>query len=65
MASDPLFIVVALAVLGVAAILLMGIGNFGKGGDPKTSNKLMKWRIGAQFVAVILILLFVLIRRGG
>lgn len=65
MASDPLFIVAAIAVLGVAAILLIGIGNFGRGGDPKTSNKLMRWRIIGQFIAVALILLFVAIRRGG
>ncbi|KAA9007129.1 twin transmembrane helix small protein [Histidinibacterium aquaticum] len=65
MANDPLFLVAAAAVLGVAVILFMGIGNFGKGGDPKTSNKLMRWRIIGQFIAVALILIFVLIRRGG
>lgn len=65
MTRDPLFLVMAVSVLAVAAILLLGIGNFAKGGDPKTSNKLMKWRIIGQFVAVALILLFVTIRRGG
>jgi len=65
MASDPLFLVAAAAVLGVAVILLLGIGNFGKGGDPKTANKLMRWRIIGQAIAVALILLFVLVRRGG
>ena len=65
MTRDPLFLVVAAAVLIVAVILLLGIGNFARSGDPKTSNKLMKWRIIAQFIAVALILLFVTIRRGG
>ena len=65
--QDPLFIVVAIAVLVVAGILLTGIGGFAKGGDfnRKHANKIMRWRIYAQAVAVVLILLFVLIRRGG
>jgi preprotein translocase subunit SecG len=65
MLSDPLFIVVAVAVLIVLFILLLGIGGFAKGGDfnKKYANKIMRARILAQFVAVILILLFVLIRR--
>ncbi|EAQ07795.1 twin transmembrane helix small protein [Yoonia vestfoldensis] len=65
MANDPLFWLVAVAVLLVLGILLLGIGSFGKGGDfyRKNANKIMRWRIGAQFVAVILIVLFVY-RRG-
>jgi len=67
MLSDPLFIIVALACLGVAVILAMGIGTFGKEGrdNAKRANKLMRWRIIAQFVAVLLILGFVYIRRQG
>ena len=65
MADDPLFFVMMLALVVVVVILAIGIGNFGKGGDPKTSNKLMRWRIIGQFIAVALILIFVLIRRGG
>ena len=67
MFQDPLFIVVAIAVLIVAAILLTGIGGFAKGGDfnRKHANRIMRYRIYAQAVAVVLILLFVWIRRGG
>ena len=67
MLSDPLFIVVALAVLLVAGILLVGIGGFARGGEfnKKHANRIMRYRIYAQFAAVVLILLFVLIRRGG
>ncbi|NIZ08188.1 twin transmembrane helix small protein [Pseudooceanicola sp. HF7] len=65
MANDPLFLVAGGAVLLVAVILMLGIGNFAKGGDSKRSNKLMQARIIAQFLAVVLILLFVLIRQGG
>ncbi|WP_019956655.1 twin transmembrane helix small protein [Yoonia vestfoldensis] len=67
MANDPLFWLVAVAVLLVLGILLLGIGSFGKGGEfyRKNANKIMRWRIGAQFVAVILIVLFVYLRGQG
>ncbi len=67
LANDPLFIVVGIACLVVLGILLTGIGGFAKGGDfnRKHANKIMRWRIYAQFIAIVLILLFVLIRRGG
>lgn len=64
MASDPLFLLVALAVFIVLGILMFGIGTFGKGGDfnKKHANRIMRWRIGAQAVAIALILLFVFLR---
>jgi len=67
MANDPLFIIIAIVMAGVVLILLFGIGSFAKGGDfnKKYANKAMRWRIMAQFVAVVLILLFVWIRGKG
>ena len=69
MLNDPLFIIAALACAGVAIILIMGISTFGKEGldNAKRANKFMRWRIIAQFIAVVLILLFVYVRRqmGG
>ena len=65
--QDPLFIVVAIACLVVLATLLTGIGGFAKGGDfnRKHANRIMRWRIYAQFIAIGLILVFVRVRRGG
>ncbi|MEM9581343.1 MAG: twin transmembrane helix small protein [Pseudomonadota bacterium] len=64
MLQDPLFIVMALAILLVLGILMVGIGGFAKGGEfnKKHANRIMRYRIYAQFVAVALILLFVYIR---
>ena len=61
MAQDPLFIIVILAMAAVAIILMIGIGGFGRGGEfnRKYANKLMRLRIFAQVIAVLLILLFV------
>lgn len=65
MLNDPLFILVAIAVTAVAAILLYGIGGFGVGSDGKKANKVMQARLFAQLIAIALIMLFVLLRRGG
>ncbi|HKK97128.1 MAG TPA: twin transmembrane helix small protein [Marivita sp.] len=64
MTNDPLFIIAVIACLAVVAVLLFGIGSFAKGGEfnKKYANKAMRWRIIAQFGAVVLILLFVWLR---
>lgn len=67
MFQDPLFIVVVVAVATVAIILLTGIGGFARGGEfnKRHANRIMRYRIYAQAVAIALILLFVYLRRGG
>jgi hypothetical protein len=56
-----------LVTLGVLAWGVIGFGSKGREGveGARFSNKLMRWRIIAQFAAVILILLTVLATRGG
>lgn len=67
MINDPLFILAAVACLGVLVILAIGIGSFGKGGEfnRKHANRLMRYRLAAQFVAVILIVGFAYMRSKG
>jgi len=67
MLNDPLFILVAIACIGVVLILARGLSYFGKGGAEaaKKSNKMMQYRIAAQFVAVLLVILFVWMRGGS
>lgn len=67
MRDDPLFYVVAGACLLVLVILMTGIGGFAKGGEfnRKHANRLMRWRIYAQFVAVALLIGFVWLRSKG
>ena len=66
MEDDPLFLVISAVMLAVVGILVFGIGSFGVGGDfsRKYSNKMMQWRIIAQFLAVVLIL-FLVWARGS
>ena len=64
MTKDPLFITVAIACLAVLAVLLFGIYSFGRGGEfnRRNGNRLMRWRIIAQAVAIALVVLFVWLR---
>lgn len=65
---DPLFLFAAFACLVVLIVLTIGIGGFAKGGEfnRKHANRLMRYRIIAQAVAVILIVLFAYLhQRGG
>ena len=65
--SDPLFLLVVIAVLIVLGILMFGVGSFGRGGDfnRRNANKIMRWRVIAQAVAIALVLLYVFLRRQG
>lgn len=67
MDKDPLVIIATLACIAVAAILALGIASYAKGGEfsKKYSNKLMRYRIVAQFVAVLLILAVIAVRNAG
>jgi len=67
MFSDPLFAFATIACLVVLAILLFGIGTFAKGGEfnRRNANRIMRWRLGAQFVAVVIIVAFAWLRSKG
>lgn len=67
MTKDPLFLIAAFACLAVLVILMIGIGGFAKGGEfnRRHANRLMRYRVIAQAIAVALILAFVLLRGRG
>lgn len=47
-------IILPIAVGAVALVLLLGLFNMMRGGSPDRSQKLMRWRVLLQFVAIIL-----------
>ena len=47
---------VPVAVGVVFVVLLLGLWNMLRGGSPNTSQRLMRMRVVAQFLAIILIL---------
>jgi hypothetical protein len=48
--------IVPVAIGSVAVVLLFGLGNMLKGGNPNTSQKLMRLRVVLQFVAIVAIM---------
>jgi hypothetical protein len=67
MLQDPLFIIVSVAVLAVGGVLMVGIGGFSRGGEfnRKHANRVMRYRIAAQAVAIVLIVIFVVFHKMG
>ncbi len=56
-------IIMGVALGAVVLVLLLGLVNMMRGGSTNTSQRLMRWRVGLQFVA-ILVTLLVLYFRG-
>jgi NADH:ubiquinone oxidoreductase subunit H len=56
---------VPIAVAAVAIVLVMGLVNMMRGGDPNTSQKLMRWRVGLQFVAIVIIVIAIYYKANG
>jgi Hypoxia induced protein conserved region len=54
-----LYHLTTLAVLAVLVVLILGLWNLTRLGNPNFSQKLMRWRVGLQFVAIVIIMLFV------
>lgn len=46
-----------IAVGAVLVVLLMGLANMFRRGSANTSQKLMRWRVGLQFLAIIVLML--------
>ena len=45
-----------LAVLLVVIVLIAGLWNMLRGGSSNRSQTLMRWRVGLQFVAIIVLM---------
>jgi hypothetical protein len=48
--------VIAVALFAVAAVLMLGLLNMARGGSANRSQLLMRWRIGLQLLAIIIIM---------
>lgn len=65
--DNPLMILILLTMAAVVVVLVMGLGGFAGGGkfNKDYGNKLMRLRILAQFIAVVLIVVLVYFTRNG
>jgi hypothetical protein len=57
-------LLVTAALLAVLAVLLAGFWNMMRGTSPNLSQTLMRWRVGLQFLAIMLMLALVYLVRG-
>ena len=48
--------VVVLALVAVLVVLGLGLWNMLRGGSPSRSQNLMRWRVGLQFLAIIIVM---------
>jgi hypothetical protein len=43
----------------------MGLLNMMRGGSPNTSQRLMRWRVGLQFLAIVVIVIAIYVKANG
>ena len=58
-------ILIVLSLAAVVVVLGLGLFNLVRGGDPEKSNKLMRYRVMAQAVAIGLLALGLMMKMGG
>jgi hypothetical protein len=56
--------IVGAALAAVAVVLLAGLWNMLRGTSPNLSQTLMRWRVGLQFLAIVIMLLLVYVWRS-
>jgi cyanate permease len=54
---------VAVAIIAVAFVLVLGLVNLLRSGSANRSQQLMRWRVGLQFLAILVIVAALLWRR--
>lgn len=66
MFSDPLFLLVIAAGLSTAGVLVLGLLSFARGGEfhKRNANKIMRWRVGLQFLTVVLFMTWIYFTKG-
>ena len=56
-------VLITAAVLVVLLVLLAGLWNMLRGTSPNLSQTLMRWRVGLQFLAILLMMTLVYLWR--
>mgnify|MGYP006300237595 CR=1 FL=1 len=46
-------LILPLAVAAVAVVLVLGLVNLMRGGNANLSQRLMRWRVALQFLAIV------------
>ena len=51
-----LYNAIPFALAAVTVVLLLGLWNMIRGGNPGRSQTLMRWRVALQFIAIVIIM---------
>lgn len=51
-----------IAIAAVAIVLVLGLANMARGTNANLSQRLMRWRVGLQFTAIVIIMVVLLLR---
>ncbi len=62
--QDVFYYSTTIAVIAVFIVLLLGLRSMLQGTSPNLSQKLMRWRVGLQFCAILIIMAYVLYTRS-
>lgn len=64
MHDKTLFVIAAILCLVVVSILAVGIGGFARGGEfnRRHGNRMMRWRLIAQAIAIAVVLGYIWLR---
>jgi hypothetical protein len=52
-----------IAVAAVFVVLLLGLWTMARGKSPNLSQKLMRWRVGLQFLAILIIVAYAVLQH--
>jgi len=63
--EDLLRVLIPIALAAVAVVLILGLFNMLRGGNPNMSQKLMRARVLLQLVALLIIMAFVFLAGRG
>lgn len=61
--KDVFYFLTILAPVAVLIVLVLGLVNLMRTRNSNTSQKLMRWRVGLQFVAIVIIMITVYLTR--
>jgi len=65
--ADPVMTfqyLVPASIGAVFVVLLLGLWNMLRGGSANLSQKLMRWRVGLQFVAIVVIMVAIYLKQN-
>jgi hypothetical protein len=61
--NEVFYFLTILAPVAVLIVLVLGLVNLMRARNSNTSQKLMRWRVGLQFVAIVIIMITVYLTR--